>query len=166
MRSVRLWFRRKLGAQHSRLIKIKDTPHSVALGAAIGMFFGFTPLFGLKTLLSIGVAWLCRSNKLASAVTVTLHDVMLPFAPVIYYWEYQFGMWILHGHFSRRPRFSHMVLRDYMEWTMFFTLGRPMLVGSLFLALPSAAIVYFFLRTLLARARLAPAEVGEGNGDQ
>ncbi|MGZ5023286.1 MAG: DUF2062 domain-containing protein, partial [Chthoniobacterales bacterium] len=51
------WWKRHLHAHHGRLIQINDTPHSVALGSAIGMFFGFTPLFGLKTLLSILVAW-------------------------------------------------------------------------------------------------------------
>ena len=148
------WLRRKVEAHHGRLIRIEDTPHSIALGSAIGMFFGFTPLFGVKTLLSIGTAWLWRGNKMASAITVTLHDLILPFAPVIYYWEYQLGIWVLHGYFPRR-HFRHVALRDYMEWTTFFTLGQPMLVGSLFLALPSALAVYSFIRTLLTRARLA-----------
>lgn len=156
MSRVVAWIKKEVAAVRHRLVRIEDTPHSIALGSAIGMFFGFTPLFGLKTLLSILTAWIFRSSKLASAITVTLHDVFLPAAPVIYYWEFQMGMWILHGRFSRRPRFGHMVLRDYMEWTTFFTLGRPMLVGSIFLALPSALLVYFFLRTLLTRARREP----------
>src|SRR5438876_1216399 len=37
------------------LMAIADTPHSIALGSAIGIFFGFTPLYPLKTLLSIAV---------------------------------------------------------------------------------------------------------------
>ena len=53
-----------------------DTPHSIALGSAIGIFFGFTPLWSLKTLLSIGVAWVFRCNKLAAAIAVTLHDIL------------------------------------------------------------------------------------------
>ena len=51
-----------------------------------------------------------------------------------------------------------IALRDYMEWTTFFTLGQPTLVGSLFLALPSAAIVYFLVRTFLSRAHLTRVE--------
>ena len=35
---------------HERLISIEDTPHSIALGVAIGIFFGFTPLWSMKTL--------------------------------------------------------------------------------------------------------------------
>jgi hypothetical protein len=30
------------------LMTIADTPHSIALGSAIGIFFGFTPLYPLK----------------------------------------------------------------------------------------------------------------------
>ena len=62
-------------------------------------FFGFTPLMGLKLLLSIAVAWLLRSNKIAAAIAVTLHDLILPFSPAIYLWEYKMGMWVLHGRF-------------------------------------------------------------------
>lgn len=150
------WVREHVIAQRTRLMSIHDTPHSVAFGSAIGMFFGFTPLFGLKTLLSIVVAWLSKSNKIAAAVTVTLHDLILPAAPVILLWEYRMGMWVLHGTVPQRPKFRTIRLRDYMEWTTFFTLGQPMLIGSLFLALPSAAIVYFFVRALLFHAHATP----------
>ncbi|MGZ4966918.1 MAG: DUF2062 domain-containing protein [Chthoniobacterales bacterium] len=148
------WWKRHLHAHHGRLIQINDTPHSVALGSAIGMFFGFTPLFGLKTLLSILVAWVFKSNKIAAAIMVTLHDLILPFAPVILFWEYKMGVWVLHGRVPVKPRFHGSALRDYMEWTTFFTLGQPTLIGSLFLALPSAVLVYFFIRTLLTQAHL------------
>ena len=34
-----------LAAHHVTLMTIADTPHSIALGSAIGIFFGFTPLY-------------------------------------------------------------------------------------------------------------------------
>src|SRR5437763_14529737 len=64
--------KRWLVAHHMTLIAIADTPHSIALGSAIGIFFGFTPLYPLKTVLSIAVAWICRCNKIAAAIAVTL----------------------------------------------------------------------------------------------
>ena len=70
------------------LMTIADTPHSIALGSAIGIFFGFTPLYPLKTLLSIGTAWVCRCNKIAAAIAVTLHDVLIWGMPAIYLAEY------------------------------------------------------------------------------
>src|SRR5437660_1145134 len=90
---LKSWF----GGLYARLLAIEDTPHSIALGMAIGIFFGFTPLLSMKTLLSIGVAWLCKSNKIAAAISVTLHDVLLPLMPAIYWWEYKTGFWALHG---------------------------------------------------------------------
>jgi len=85
------WFR-----EHSlRLLAIRDTPEAIAGGVAIGVFFGFTPLFGLKTLAAIFLAWLTRSNIIAAVIASAMHDLVLPFMPVIYHWEYSVGYWLL-----------------------------------------------------------------------
>src|SRR5437899_12593164 len=76
-------------AHHMTLMAIADTPHSIALGSAIGIFFGFTPLYPLKTLLSIAVAWICRCNKIGAAIAVSLHDVLIWAMPALYFAEYQ-----------------------------------------------------------------------------
>jgi uncharacterized protein len=149
------WARLKrwMAAHHLTLMTLPDTPHSIALGSALGMFFGFTPLFGLKTLLSVVGAWLCKGNKIAAFISVTLHDIILPFWPAIFLWEYRMGMWVMYGRVPQRPGFRHVALSDYMEWTTFLTVGRPLLVGSLFFALPAAVLVYFGLRGVLTRAQ-------------
>jgi len=149
--------KRWLQAHHLTLMTLPDTPHSIALGSAIGMFFGFTPLFGMKTLLSILGAWLCKGNKIAAVITVTLHDLLLPVVPAMFFWQYKMGMWVLYGRVPQRPGFRHVALRDYMEWTTFLTVGRPLLVGSLFLALPAAVVVYFGLRAVLIRSHARKA---------
>jgi len=147
---------------HMTLITMADTPHSIALGSAIGIFFGFTPLYPLKTLFSILFAWILRCNKVASAIAVTLHDVLILLMPAIYFGEYQLGCWALHRPLSHRIHLG-FALRNYVHWHVFSrvvwpTLG-PALVGSLFLAVPSAVIVYFVMRMLVSRAR-APASDG------
>src|ERR1700694_5005001 len=151
---LKLW----LGAHHMTLMTLPDTPHAIALGSAIGMFFGFTPLFGMKTLLSLASAWLLKRNKIAAVISVTLHDIIPPFWTASILWEYRMGMWTLHRRIPERPGFRHVALRDYLEWTTFFTVGQPLLIGSLFLALPAAAVVYFGLRALLTRARKTNAK--------
>ena len=98
--------KRWLRTHHLTLMTLPDTPHSIALGSAIGMFFGFTPLFGLKTLLSIVGAWLCKGNKIAAVITVTLHDLLLPFVPAIFLWQYKMGMWVLYGRVPQRAGIS------------------------------------------------------------
>jgi uncharacterized protein len=140
-------------AHHMTLMTLPDTPHSIALGSAIGMFFGFTPLFGMKTLLSITVAWLARSNKIAAVITVTLHDLLLPFVPAMFFWQYKLGMWALYGRVPQREGFRRVPLHDFMEWTTFFTVGQPILVGSLFFAVPAGVLTYVGLRGVLIRSR-------------
>jgi uncharacterized protein (DUF2062 family) len=75
--------RRRLKAHGRKLFVIKDTPHAIASGAAIGVFLGFTPLFGLKTLLALLLAALFRVNKIAAVVAVSLHDLLFPLWPVV-----------------------------------------------------------------------------------
>src|ERR1051326_1981491 len=54
--------RRWLHEHSLKLLAIRDTPEAIAGGVAIGLFFGFTPLFGLRFLASMFFAWLTRSN--------------------------------------------------------------------------------------------------------
>jgi uncharacterized protein (DUF2062 family) len=146
-----------LVAHHMTLMAIADTPHSIALGSAIGIFFGFTPLYPLKTLLSIAVAWVFRCNKIAAAVAVTLHDVMIWAMPAVYVAEYQFGCWILNRQAAQRVHFRQFRLQDYVHWHVFsrviWPTYWPAFIGSLFVAVPSAIFIYFLMRLLISRAR-------------
>ena len=145
--------KRWLADHHMTLVTMADTPHSIALGSAIGIFFGFTPLWSLKTLLSIAVAWVCRCNKVAAAIAVTVHDVLIFVMPAIYFAEYKVGCSTLNRPTpAHRIRF-HFGLHDYLNWDVFQRLVWPAVIGSLFLAIPSAVIVYFIMRMLISRAR-------------
>ena len=159
-RGANLWqrFRYWLAHMHFRLVTIEDSPHSIALGVAIGIFFGFTPLWSLKTLLSIGVAWLAGANKIAAAISVQLHDLILPFMPAIYLWEYKIGFWILKGYLPQRFTMRHLSFRDYIQWETFFTVGRPLLIGSVIVGLPSAVLVYFITKALVTSHRVHKAK--------
>src|SRR3954470_7354716 len=148
-RRLTIWMR----AHHMTLMTLPDTPHAIALGSAIGMFFGFSPLFGLKTLLAFLITWALKANKTAAVITVQLHDLLLPLVPAMFVWQYRLGMWALYHRVPQRAGFRRVALSDFMEWTTFLTVGRPILVGSLFFAVPSALIVYFGLRVVLVRAR-------------
>lgn len=149
--------KRWLVAHHMTLMAIADSPHSIALGSAIGIFFGFTPLYPLKTLLSIAVAWVCRCNKIAAAIAVTLHDVMIWAMPALYIAEYQLGCWTLRRPPSHRVHFREFRLHDYVHWHVFsrvvWPTFWPAFVGSLFLAVPSAIVIYFAMRLLISRGR-------------
>jgi uncharacterized protein (DUF2062 family) len=153
-RRLKRWMR----AHHVTIMTLPDTPHAIALGSAIGMFFGFSPLIGMKTILAFLIAWACKANKTAAVIFVQLHDLLLPLMPAMFVWQYKLGMWALYRRLPQRPGFRRVALSDFMEWTTFLTVGRPILVGSLFFALPAALLVYFGLRALLIRSR-ARAEI-------
>src|SRR5215467_9108746 len=149
--------KRWLVAHHMTLMTIADTPHSIAFGSAIGVFFGFTPLYPLKTLLSIVVAWIFRCNKIAAAIAVTLHDVVIWAMPALYVAEYHFGCWILGRAAAQRVHFRQFRLHDYVHWHVFsrvvWPTFWPAFFGSLFIAVPSAVLIYFVMRLLISRGR-------------
>jgi uncharacterized protein len=145
------WLREK-GAE---LVRLKDTEHSIALGMAIGMFFGFTPLLGFKTLIAIGLARVLRANFLAAAIAVTLHDIFLPIFPFLLRLEYQIGYWLLsHPHeFAPRLRVASHSISMWFHWSTFLTVGRPLLIGSLFVAAPVGVLTYYIALVLLERRK-------------
>lgn len=148
-RKLHAWLR-----QHSlKLLAIRDTPNAIAGGVAIGIFFGFSPLFGLKTLLSLFFAWLTGCNLLAAVIAVTLHDVVLPFMPMIYRWEYDIGYWLLSQphHWPESLKRIRWDLHTWRSWKTYFTIGKPLLVGSLLCATPVALATFAITRGLVAR---------------
>lgn len=150
----------------AKLLNLHDAPHSLAGGVAIGMFMGFTPLFGLKTLLCVGTAYVLRCNPIAAVIAVSLHDVVTPIWPVLLEIEYAIGSRIL-GFFDGVPHpvsVTDFHIHDLMKWTTFFSVGLPMLLGSLFLSAPAAAISYaVMLRVFIRRERRRlESRIGEG----
>lgn len=135
-----------------KLLAIRDTPQAIAGGVAIGIFFGFTPLFGLKTLSAIFFAWLTGSNILAAVISGTLHDVLLPFMPVIYRWEYNVGYWLLSSphHWPPSLRRLHFEGGAWRHWTTFFSVGKPLLVGGCVFAAPVSVASFFITRAIVA----------------
>jgi hypothetical protein len=49
-----------------RLARLSATPHAIALGAAIGVFVSFTPIIGLRFLVSAATAALARASVVAA----------------------------------------------------------------------------------------------------
>lgn len=148
-----------------RLTSLEGRPESVALGFAIGVFLGFTPLFGLKTLIAVLLASLFRSSKLAAFLGGTVHDLLWPFIPVLLRAEYQLGYWCLNNphHFAPKFHLGQVHLHGAFIWPRISTTIEPLLLGSVILGLPTAAVSYFAVCTMLsriARPRLAIAPSG------
>lgn len=156
---------------------LHDTPHSIAGGVSIGVFVGFLPLFipfvPLKYTLSVLAAWLFRCSKVAALIAVTAHDILIPIWPFVLRWEYQVGYWLLHhrlppklyqNHVKLHPEylFSMATIRSFADWVhhtltlKFLTeILPPMLIGSVVIGVPAAAICYFITLRVVTKARTA-----------
>jgi len=153
---------RKQGGQ---ILGIQAPPHEIAMGLAIGVFLGFTPLFGLKTLLAMGVARVFRSSIVAAAVGVALHDLILPLTPLLLHWEFGLGRLVLgHGTsgFDAGSRLSlrHLRPEEWLHWSTFLTVGSPLLLGSALIGLVPGIAAYWGALVIIKRrrARLAARE--------
>ena len=137
----------------TKLLELHDSPTSLAGGVAIGMFVGFTPLFGVKTLICLGLAYLFRCNPIAAVLAVTLHDVVTPVWPILLDIEYSIGRWVLsHFHKISAPtHLHHFHLREMLKWTTFLGMGLPLLVGSIFLSTPAAFLSYAIMLPVFKR---------------
>ena len=127
-----------------RFIEARDRPHAMAGGLSIGVFFGFIPTFGFKTLLALGTALITRSNTIAAIVGVTLHDIFFWIWPFLFRLEFQVGHWILSEPHAFAPKLVRADFRisELMQWDNFIDVGLPLLVGSIAIALPITLVTY------------------------
>jgi uncharacterized protein len=149
--NLRNWFHK-----HSlKLLAIRDTPQAIAGGVAIGVFFGFMPLFGFKTILAIFFAWITGSNILAAVVAGAMHDILLPLMPAVYLYEYKLGSWLLtHPH--QWPTVMHEVhwnIFQWETWKKLFTgeVGARLMLGGAICSAPFAVLAFEITRTLVKR---------------
>ena len=147
--------REKLLAECKKLVTVQDSPEAIARGVGIGIFFGFMPLFGLKTLLSLLLAFPLRANKIATVIAVTLHDIALPFMPVVFRIEYYIGYWLLSHPHRLPPSLSALNLdaHSLLSCTTFLHVGGPLLLGACVFSLPFALLAFFLTRGVLSRRR-------------
>jgi uncharacterized protein (DUF2062 family) len=131
------------------LLHIEDTPERTAAAFALGVFFGFSPLLGLHTLLGIFFAFLLNLNRVAVLLGVYAN---LPWIIAPYYaFATMAGAFITR---TRVPEGLHGQLAALFElsvfdgefWHRLITILKPLLwpytVGSTFGALALAAMAY------------------------
>ncbi|HWC58262.1 MAG TPA: DUF2062 domain-containing protein [Verrucomicrobiae bacterium] len=161
--------------QYRALLQIRDKPHAIAGGVAVGIFFGFA-FVPMKTAFSLLTAWLLRVSKIAAVIAVTAHDILLPVWPFFLRWEYIIGYCALHGQKPPPLRWERhqfrpekLLVRDtYWHWwraihdnlnvSFFAHIIGPMVVGSVIVGLPSAAIFYVVVLRIAKRAQAQNVE--------
>jgi uncharacterized protein len=131
------------------LLHIDDTPERTAAAFALGVFFGFSPLLGLHTVLGVVAAFLLNLNRVAVLLGVYSN---LPWIIAPYYAFATMAGARITGH--KLPPGLRSQLGALFELTVFgtefwhrlITILKPLLwpytVGSTFGALVLAALAY------------------------
>lgn len=138
-----------------KVAELPDKPHSIALGTAAGVFVGFTPLYGLKTVLALVLAFLIRGNKLAAVLVVNLYDVLFPLLPLIFDLQFRLGLWVLGREGQPVLTMEEFNLHQLLSWTTFFRVGEPLLVGSVIFGAVAAPVSYGIALRLVRKYHLS-----------
>lgn len=146
------------------ILMLDDTPHSIALGTALGMFIGITPTGGIQMLLvvalSLTLGRIFRFNRLAALLMVYVSN---PITAVPLYWFcYQVGAVFLGADLTKEDFTRIFQYESFDQWsTEFFGLlvdiGGPLLLGSLIVATVAAIVTYPIMLWLLE------SRTGSGN---
>lgn len=87
-----LW-RRRVQYFYLRFLRLRGSPQELSRGIASGVFAGCFPLFGLQTIIGVGVATVFRGNKILAAASTWISN---PFTYLpIFAFNYQVGEWLL-----------------------------------------------------------------------
>ena len=145
---------RAVRLKYLQLLRIKDTPHRVALGLAIGIAAGCLPCMGVQSFLALPLAFLIRANKIASLIGVWWTNP-ITFIP-IYYSEYVIGTLFSDYSVLNYSDFYHKTsqLRNLEDVTnLGLEILMPMTIGSLIAAAVIGPLSFFFFRNLLLKRR-------------
>lgn len=140
------------------ILQLDDTPHSIALGTAIGIFIALTPTVGAQMILVMLLAVACRPlfrfNHTAALIAVYVSNplTMIP----IYWFNYKIGTLFVEETVTRQEFLLLFRYVGYQEWwnsllQLFVTVGTPLIIGSLVVACIGGLGTYPLMMRLLNR---------------
>lgn len=147
--------------QLRKILYSDSNPHSISLGFAVGVFFGFSPFIGVKTISTIAFSWLVRGNRAAAVAALCLHDLLFPVMPAVIYAEYKIGYFLMGSSNGSDDVDMHVLDMHHKGFSIqFYKLldekGLPYLSGSFVISVAGALISYFicrFIVYLIAKSR-------------
>lgn len=89
---------KKMWRKIKSIARLADSPHSVALGAAIGIFLNFIPSFGIGFFIAAGTARLFKASAIA-ALTMNLATGF--FIPLFYSLNFLTGRFLMNRDVSK-----------------------------------------------------------------
>lgn len=133
-----------LKARFVDLYRSNHSSHEIALGMAVGVFIGITPLYGFHIMMALIAALVMhRVNKVAIFLGINIS--LPPTIPFITWAGYVIGVNVLG---STYPHLGWGDLR-YIFNKNFFHFFYALFVGSLILGTGLSVMVYFLTRLIL-----------------
>jgi uncharacterized protein (DUF2062 family) len=155
--------KRKLKKVARTILQLNDTPESIALGVALGLFVGLTPTMGIQILEATIITTLFRANRIAGIMMVFITN---PFTFVPIYWlDYRIGVALLGMNPMGLRKFEELMhfeqagfFRNFFQFIVkLFGLGwdivGPMFLGGAVLGLIVGAISYPLTLRFVRRER-------------
>lgn len=155
--SLRWWSPRAL---LRRILMLHDSPHSIALGTAIGMGIGMTPTVGLQlimvTILAALTYKLFYFNRAAALLTVYISNP-LTVVP-IYYVLFRVGNLFVPGEVTREELAAVLRYDGFDGWWQAVTrlaaeIGGPLLAGTVIVAPICGLVTYPVMLWLVKKVR-------------
>lgn len=137
-----------------RMLRLRATPHEVALGCAAGVFAACTPFFGFQMALAAALAFLLRVSVPAALVATFVGNPLS--WPAIWSASYIAGAWMLgHDPAAAAENFTESATAFSATLTApgspsldvamvnLSPIWQPLLLGGLAIGLLAAAISYY-----------------------
>ena len=134
-----------------KLLRLRGTPHSIAMGAAIGVFIGLTPTIPFHTIMILAITVVTRTSVIAALITSVLVCNPLTYI-AIYYFSLLLGNLVtpFSLNLDKFKKVLDVVLSDgSLEsriqplLSVGYEATLVMLVGGTVLALPFAVLTYY-----------------------
>jgi uncharacterized protein (DUF2062 family) len=152
-----------------KILGLNDSPHSIALGVAIGIAVALSPTIPFHMIQAFFFSWVFRANKTAAVLTVWVSN---PFTDVpMFFSEYLTGALLLNDSIIDLEDFSgyvHQVLAFTLTdpvnlWNQITTLlkltwediGKPLLLGSVIWAAILSPICYILTYKIVLKRHIA-----------
>jgi uncharacterized protein len=130
----RVSFARSARYAIKRTLRVKASPHKIAIGCAAGVFASITPLIGVQMAMAALIAVILRGSLVAAMLATFVGNPLS--WPIIWGATYMLGVAIL-GNFGAAEAASLTPGSDPV-WPILY----PMLIGSIPIGLAVAALSY------------------------
>jgi uncharacterized protein (DUF2062 family) len=145
---VRSW--RKIRDKLHEAFSGETDEKALAAGFAVGVFFSFTPLVSLHTVLALLVAFVFRLSKIAAAAGVWVNN---PYTmPLVFYGCFRLGEWLL-GIRVPPPAFERWTLETVL--TAAVPYAAPLFLGTTIVGLLAAAAAYGIVYRIAVKVKSA-----------